>query len=108
MYKYLDVRSYVCIEGGAETIQTLLELKWDFIIFTGSTEKGKLVYQAAAQNLTPVILELGGQCPVVVDQKVDLKDAALKIVQGKTLNCGQACISPDYVFVHQSIQEKFI
>ena len=74
--------------------------KFDSIIYTGSSEKGKLVAQAAAKNLVPCILELGGKSPTIVDESADTEHAAKKIVLGKFLNSGQICIAPDYLLVH--------
>jgi len=77
------------------------------VFFTGSTEKGKLVAAAAAQNLTPCILELGGKCPVVISNSADLKFAAHKTATSKFGNSGQTCIAPDYALVHESIHDEF-
>lgn len=77
--------------------RALTDAHFDGICFTGSTEKGKLVAQAAAKNLVPCILELGGKSPVVVDSSADIDLAAKKIVNGRFMNAGQACVAPDYV-----------
>ncbi len=95
-------------EGGAEVSQALLKLPFNHIFFTGSTAVGKVVMEAAAQNLASVTLELGGKSPVVVDETADLEDAAEKIAWGKLLNCGQTCVSPDYVMVHESVRDRFL
>lgn len=76
---------------------------WDLMCFTGSTEKGKLVARAAAANLTPCILELGGKCPQIVDIGADVDYAAYKCAAGKFQNAGQTCIGVDYVLVHESL-----
>jgi len=96
------------VEGGRAENQGLLEQKFDKIFFTGSTEVGRIVMQAAAKNLTPVTLELGGKSPCVVDKSANLKLAAKRIVWGKFLNAGQTCVAPDYVLVHSSIKDKFL
>lgn len=85
----------IVIEGDAEVAQELLSQVWDYIFFTGSPQVGKLVYKAAASNLTPVTLELGGKNPCIVDQTAELKVAAKRIVWGKFVNAGQTCIAPD-------------
>jgi len=96
------------IECDHETTEAALDLRWDFIFFTGSTEVGRKVYQKAAKNLTPVVLELGGKSPVVVAEDAVLNIAARRIIWGKTINAGQTCIAPDYLFVHQSVKEKLV
>jgi len=95
------------VEGGVEETTQLLKEKFDKIFFTGSTRVGKIVYEAAAKNLTPVTLELGGKSPVIVCQSANLEIAAKRIVWGKFLNSGQTCIAPDYILVEESIKEKF-
>ncbi len=97
----------VCVDGGLETGKLLLQKKWDFIFFTGSTIVGKIVAGAAAKNLTPVVLELGGKNPVIVDKDANLINAARKITWGKLLNAGQSCVAPDTLYVHESIRERF-
>ena len=96
------------INGGAEVSQQLLKLKFNHIFFTGSPRIGQLVMQAAAKNLIPVTLELGGKSPCIVDQKVNLRLAARRIVWGKLLNAGQTCIAPDYLYVHHHIKDDLI
>jgi acyl-CoA reductase-like NAD-dependent aldehyde dehydrogenase len=96
------------IECDHETIEAALDLRWDFIFFTGSTEVGRKIYQKAAKNLTPVVLELGGKSPVIVAEDAALNIAARRIIWGKTINAGQTCISPDYLFVHHSVKEILI
>lgn len=98
--QYLDRRFYQVIQGCVPTAVTLTNLPFNKICFTGSSEVGKLVAGAAAKNLTPCTLELGGKCPVMVDGYADIKMAARKIVFGKFTNAGQTCIAPDYIFVH--------
>jgi len=95
-------------EGGADVSQALLELPFNHIFFTGSTRVGKIVMKAAARHLVSVTLELGGKSPVIIDASADLEDTAEKVAWGKLLNAGQTCVSPDYVFVHQSVKEAFL
>ena len=97
-----------CFEGDASVSTTLLNLPFDHIFFTGSTEIGKVVMKAAAKHLTSVTLELGGKSPTVIDKDVRLEKVAEKIAWGKLVNSGQTCIAPDYVFVHQQQLEEFI
>lgn len=107
--KYFDPSQVACIEGGKEVNVKLLELKWDHIMFTGSTGLAKSVMAAAAKHLTPVTLELGGKNPVIITESADLKLAARRIAWGKWANnAGQVCISPDHVFVHASVSDNFI
>lgn len=96
------------LEGGIETNTSLINADFDYIFFTGSVVVGKIVMQAAAKNLTPVTLELGGKSPVIVDKSCNIRDAARKIIWGKTVNAGQTCVAPDYVFAHQSIKNELI
>lgn len=103
-----DPNYIAVIEGGVNETTELLNLKFDYIFYTGSTSVGKIVMSAAAKHLTPVTLELGGKSPCVVDKNVPLKQTARKIIWGKFLNSGQTCIAPDYVLVDKSIKEKLI
>ncbi|MDO9578820.1 MAG: aldehyde dehydrogenase [Candidatus Cloacimonadales bacterium] len=96
------------IKANAENSRDVLKFKFDYIFFTGSEKVGKIVMQAAAENLTPVTLEMGGKSPCLVDRNCNLEKTARRIVYGKFLNCGQTCISPDYLFVHQEIKDKLI
>lgn len=96
------------VQGGIETNKFLLEQKWDYIFFTGSPYVGKIVYQSAAKNLTPVTLELGGKSPAIVFADANLKMAAKRIVWGKFLNAGQTCVAPDYLLVEQNIVDEFL
>lgn len=96
------------IEGEVEVSQELLKLPFNHIFFTGSPKVGKLVMQAAAQNLSSITLELGGKSPTIVDQTANIKTAARKIAWGKFINAGQICISPDYLLVHESVQTAFL
>lgn len=96
------------VSGGVEETTELLKLRFDKIFFTGSPAVGKIVYQAAAKQLTPVTLELGGKSPVIVARSANLKVAARRVVWGKFLNAGQSCVAPDYVYVHQEVKEIFL
>lgn len=102
-------KSYInCVQGGVDTNKSLLNANFDYIFFTGSVTVGKIVMEAASKNLTPVTLELGGKSPVIVDKDTNIKNTATKIIWGKTLNAGQTCIAPDYVFVHKDIKDELI
>lgn len=94
--------------GGKEAVTKLLELRFDYIFFTGSVKVGKIVMEKAAKNLIPVTLELGGKSPCIVDKDANLELSAKRIVWGKLLNAGQTCIAPDYLIVHKEIKEKFL
>ena len=96
------------ITGGSDIQQALLNSNFDYIFYTGSARVGKIVMEAAAKNLTPVTLELGGKSPVIVDQNSDVDLAAKRVVFGKLLNAGQTCVAPDYVFVHKNVKNKFV
>lgn len=95
------------IEGGVEISTLLLAQRWHYIFFTGSVNVGKIVAKAAAVNLTPITLELGGKNPCVIDRTANIKLAAKRIVWGKFLNAGQTCIAPDYILIHESKKEIF-
>lgn len=95
-------------QGNRDVNQLLLEQNFDFIFFTGSPSLGKKVMQAASAHLTPVVLELGGKSPCIVEKNADLKIAAKRIAWGKSINAGQTCIAPDYLFIHQSVKKAFV
>ena len=95
-------------EGGIDETAELLKLKFDKIFFTGSTKVGNIVYKAAAENLTPVVLELGGKSPAIITKDANLEVAAKRIIWGKFLNAGQTCVAPDYLLVEESVQEQFL
>src|SRR5467141_1629068 len=105
--KYFDPDAVTAMAGHREQTTELLKLPFDFIFFTGSTSTGKVIARAAAENLTPILLELGGQNPAIVDETANLPDAAKKIVWGKMAWGGQWCTSPGYAYVHQSVAERF-
>ena len=106
--KYFEPDSVTAVAGHREETTELLKLPFDFIFFTGSTNTGKVVARAAAENLTPVLLELGGQNPAIVDETANLPDAAKKIVWGKMAWGGQWCTSPGYAYVHESVADRFV
>src|SRR6202163_1879455 len=106
--KYFDPSAVTMVPGGKEQNTELLKLSFDFIFFTGSTFVGKIVAQAAAENLTPVLLELGGMNPALVDETANIPDAAKKIVWGAMAWGGQWCTSPGYAYVHESIAGAFV
>ncbi|HCL82491.1 MAG TPA: aldehyde dehydrogenase [Chitinophagaceae bacterium] len=103
-----DPSFFTVVEGGIKETTELLEQKFDKIFFTGSVAVGKVVYQAAAKNLIPVTLELGGKSPLVVAPDANLKICIKRLVWGKFINAGQTCIAPDYVMVHKSIETPFL
>lgn len=97
--------------GGKVTVtdsRDVLSLRWDYIFFTGSAAFGKTVMKSAAENLTPVTLEMGGKSPCIIDNTADIARAAKRIAWGKFINAGQTCIAPDYLLVHEDIKDKFI
>lgn len=100
---------WVCaVPGGRAENTALLDQKWDMIFFTGSQKVGKTVLEKAAQNLTPVTLELGGKSPCIVDNTAKIPLAAKRIVWGKFLNCGQTCVAPDYILCRKEIKEELV
>jgi aldehyde dehydrogenase (NAD+) len=101
--EYVDV-----VQGGREVNELLLQQRFDFIFFTGSPAVGKVVMRAASEHLTKVVLELGGKSPCIVDAGADIAVAAQRIIWGKTINAGQTCIAPDYLFVHRSVKVQLI
>ena len=96
------------VEGEVEVSSAFAELPWDHLIFTGSTAVGKIVMGAAAKNLTPVTLELGGKSPAIIAPGTSMKDAVERICFGKSLNAGQTCIAPDYVLLPAGKEQEFI
>lgn len=100
---------YVTVINGHRDVNTaLLEQKFDVIFFTGSPTLGRTVMEAAARNLTPVVLELGGKSPCIVDCGANVEVAAKRIAWGKSINAGQTCIAPDYLMIHSSLKERFV
>ena len=101
--------NYIAIvQGNRDINRYLLEQRFDLIFFTGSPMLGREVMTAAAKHLTPVVLELGGKSPCIVDKEANIKVAAKRIAWGKSLNAGQTCIAPDYLLVHEDIKEEFV
>ena len=100
---------YIAVVQGNRVVNTaLLDLRWDQIFFTGSPALAKTVMAAAAKNLTPVVLELGGKSPCIIDRKADIAVAAKRLAWGKTLNSGQTCIAPDYILIHKDVKDAFV
>ena len=96
------------IEGDADIGNQFSLLPFDHLFFTGSIPVGKIIMANAAQNLTPVTLELGGKSPAIIDNEIDIHDAVGRLIWGKSVNSGQICIAPDYVFIHHSRVDEFI
>lgn len=96
------------VEGHREVNTMLLNERWDLIFFTGSPVLGRTVMAAAALHLTPVVLELGGKSPCIIDHDANLAIAAKRVAWGKALNAGQTCIAPDYLLVQQSVKDEFL
>ncbi|GMI67812.1 aldehyde dehydrogenase 3I1, aldehyde dehydrogenase 3 [Hibiscus trionum] len=107
--EYMDQSAIIVVEGAVAETSALLEQKWDKIFFTGGARVGRIVMAAAAKNLTPVTLELGGKCPAIVDSNVNLQIASRRIVAGKWVcNNGQACIGVDYIITTKEFAPKLI
>lgn len=106
--RYLDPRAFAVVEGDADVSTALLAQKLDLIFYTGGERVGRVVMAAAAKHLTPVVLELGGQNPCIVDETADLAVAARRIVWGRFLNAGQICVAPDHVYVAASVEARLL
>ena len=106
--KTFHINHVEVFEGGIEVSNKLLAKRWDYIFFTGSVTVGKVIAKAAAENLTPVTLELGGKNPCIIDETANLKLAAKRIVWGKFINAGQTCIAPDYILIQKNMKVNFI
>ncbi|PLZ14733.1 aldehyde dehydrogenase [Fischerella thermalis] len=106
--QYFQPEYITVIEGGVETSQKLLSEKFDHIFFTGGTAVAKIIMEAAAKNLTPVTLELGGKNPCIVDTDIHIAHTARRITWGKFINAGQTCLAPDYLLVHTNIKKNLI
>jgi len=102
-----ETNEVALVQGGIETAQSLLDLPFNHIFFTGSPAVGKIVMKAAAKHLTSVTLELGGKSPTIIDDTANIDTAARRTAWGKFVNVGQICIAPDYVFVHHSVKDEF-
>lgn len=96
------------VQGNREVNRKLFSCRWDMIFFTGSPALAHDVMQAAAANLTPVVLELGGKSPCIIDRDADIELAARRCAWGKTLNSGQTCIAPDYILIHKDVKDAFV
>ncbi|TPX67501.1 hypothetical protein SpCBS45565_g03746 [Spizellomyces sp. 'palustris'] len=106
--KYLDPNCVRVVNGGVPETTRLLELQFDHIFYTGNGMVGKIVMAAASKHLTPVVLELGGKSPVIIDDTVDPQVVAKRIMWAKSVNCGQTCIAPDYVLATPNVLPKFV
>jgi acyl-CoA reductase-like NAD-dependent aldehyde dehydrogenase len=106
--EFLDRGAFSVVVGGVPETTALLEQQWDHIFFTGGTTVAKVVMTAAARNLTPVVLELGGKNPTIVHSSADLRVAARRIAQGRWTNAGQTCTAPDYVLVFKDVAQPFL
>ncbi len=106
--EYLDSNAFSVVLGAVPETTALLEQQWDHIFFTGGTAVAKVVMTAAAKNLTPVVLELGGKSPTIVHSSADLRVAARRIAQGRWNNSGQTCTAPDYVLVLKDVAKQFL
>ena len=103
-----DSEYIAVVQGNRDVNGVLFDIRWDIIFFTGSPALAKTVMAAASKNLTPVVLELGGKSPCVIDKTANLKTTARRLAWGKTLNSGQTCIAPDYILIHEDIKEAFV
>ena len=103
-----DEQYIAVVQGNRDVNTVLLEQRWDLIFFTGSPALARTVMTAAAANLTPVVLELGGKSPCIIDRTADIRIAARRIAWGKTLNSGQTCIAPDYILIHEEVKDAFV
>jgi aldehyde dehydrogenase (NAD+) len=106
--EFFDPNYITVVQGGRNVNAILLEQRFDVIFYTGSPSVGKVVMRAATEHLTPVVLELGGKSPCIVDSSANLDIAAKRIAWGKTINAGQTCIGPDYLYVHRSVKEELL
>ncbi|MBD2203894.1 aldehyde dehydrogenase [Calothrix sp. FACHB-1219] len=106
--KYFAPEYIALVEGGVETSQNLLAEKFDYIFFTGGTNVGRIVMEAAAKHLTPVTLELGGKSPCIVDTEINLEHTLKRIIWGKFINAGQTCIAPDYILVDKKLKTNLV
>jgi len=103
-----DPNYITVVEGDKTVAQELLQQKFDHIFYTGNSAVGKIVMKAAAENLTPVTLELGGKSPCIVEPDIHIEHSARRIIWGKFINAGQTCIAPDYLLVHRDIKEQLV
>ena len=108
IYETFDKEYIAVVQGHRDVNTELLRQRYDIIFFTGSPDLGRVVMRAAAESVTPVILELGGKCPVIVDKSADVRLAAKRVAWGKSLNAGQTCIAPDYLLIHEDVKMEFV
>jgi aldehyde dehydrogenase (NAD+) len=106
--RYLDPEAFAVVEGGVAETTDLLAQKWDLIFFTGSPPVGKIIHQAAAEHLTPCVLELGGKNPTIVHSSADLPSAARRIAYGRYMNSGHICTAPDTVLVWPEVKDELV
>jgi len=106
--EYFDEKYISVFCGGPEISKELLKERFDYMFFTGGETVGKIVMKAAADNMTPITLELGGKSPCIVDENCDFQKAARRITWGKFLNAGQTCVAPDYLLVQENVKDKLI
>jgi aldehyde dehydrogenase (NAD+) len=106
--KYLDTQAIAVVEGAVPETTALLEQKWDLIFFTGGPTVGKIVHQAAAKQLTPVVLELGGKNPTIVHSSANIRSAARRIAFTRYINSGQICTAPDHVLIWPEVKDEFV
>ncbi len=106
--QYFSPSEIHVINGGPQVSEYFANLPFDHLLFTGSTATGQLVSKAAAENLTPLTLELGGKSPAIIDTTASIKDCASRLLYGKLFNAGQTCIAPDYILVPYSLREELI
>ena len=106
--RYLDPRAFAVVEGGVPETTALLEQKWDLIFFTGSPQVGKIIHQAAAKNLTPAVLELGGKNPTIVHSTANIRSAARRIAYTRFINSGHICTAPDHVLIWPQVKDEFV
>src|SRR5258707_5668662 len=106
--EYLDRDAFSVVLGGVPETTALLQQQWDHIFFTGGTTVAKVIMTAAAAQVTPVVLELGGKSPTIVHSSADLRVAARRITQGRWNNAGQTCTAPDYVLVFKDVAKPFL
>ena len=106
--KYLDQKAITLVEGGVPETTALLAEHFDHIFYTGNGTVGRIVMASAANNLTPVTLELGGKSPVIIDESANIRVTARRIAWGKWLNAGQTCVAPDYILVNEKVRQPFL
>ncbi|XP_049848907.1 aldehyde dehydrogenase family 3 comG-like isoform X4 [Schistocerca gregaria] len=108
MSKYVDKECFQVVLGAVEETSALLKLPWNYIFYTGGGRVGRIIAHAAAEHLTPTTLELGGRNPVILDRGIDLDVSIKRLVLAKFVNCGQTCVAPNHVYVHESMIEEVI